>query len=613
MILLTNFKFFIKILIQFRNENTFLNNELDAIKTHLSEIGFHEDLQSQENPPANSSSKSNKSYQKKKELSLNPSKKIKILIEATKKLKLAFDEVVNQKLKFENILNDSKNELKKLERELETMKLKNKNLNKEIINLTKLSEKGVLSPEQVTKIFSHNQSHQKHRNSKHKKRGSEDDELLTDLLAENKIHHSEDDYKGKTYFTYNNEEDLIQNNQLNGEFDDFNQNYHQNQTPNLTTDWGIGIVPEVGRASLETTERHRTAQKSERNSETIMKNFGMNDSNVSSQQAFLKNSGGFGKLKQSDIRMTETSLDANFKEGTDVFIDFTKKHPERSFSPAESPMTKTEENLKEKVAGKNREARQSWNKTRSINEEKVRILRSKRNQLVKMLMAVLHHNRNLTEKNVDMVKFVNSTFREFEDFNKEILKDLKLKNKKINLLENQINLILLNNEKQPKSDDEEEKFTTPPSEKNQEAKKYLSNSSLKRQKNYIQTLEIERLEIENRWKKERIKVRELKRELKILYGKRGMDPKKNFNRDKADMMMYNSGGLSENEKRNAMKFSSSPPSDVSKKINGGGGSYVTPPPKNSYIKGKINIGDFGGVEALQSEGKSDLETDVSFF
>ena len=78
------------------------------------------------------------------------------------------------------------------------------------------------------KIFSKTQKKEQNpKPRKHSRGRSEEEERLTDLLAENGVHNYEDDYKGKTYFTYNNEEDLdleMEENGLNDISEDY-ENY----------------------------------------------------------------------------------------------------------------------------------------------------------------------------------------------------------------------------------------------------------------------------------------------------------------------------------------------------------------------------------------------------
>lgn len=669
----------------------------------MSEIGFHEDLQNKnqdnkkqgqnsvEELTLNDKSKeaigdNDDAKNKRKELSLKPSKKIKILIEATKKLKLAFDDVVYQKMEFENNLKESNHQIKTLEMMIEELKTTNKNFHQEIINLTKKKENGVLSPEQLEKILS-----SKHMNygiditeySKfYKKRGknrkSEDEERLTDLLAENKIHNrshdTEDDYKGKPYYTYNNEEDLIQDGQINEDFDE-DVRFGVNSSGMNTTDWGIGVVPEVGRASLETTERHRTSKNDPEHENTRdVRDSSNNNShgNELNGNSILGRNNGFNssimsRNKMSEIRMTETSLDANLKENMEVFIDFTKKVSHRSYSSNDSPnkfmnfppieenselnlernfkkksFNETLENAKEE-ADLVAEGRSSWNKFRTVTEEKLRIMQNKRNQIVKMLMSSINYAAKVQKNpkefqrdsqymlNVETVKFVNSTFREFEETNKSLISELKSKNKKISELENQLDTAMFRNShkeeevlKPELEPENKEDFNTPTSNKERTSlDNYNTNSSYKRQKNYIQTLEIERLEIENRWKKERIKVRELKRELKMLYNKRGQELKKDLEREKMEMTMYTSSKFSQSNdgatgqiiaRSDLMKFScSSPPSDQSPHQAYGyannppnrSQNYLTPPskfiPENNYQDGQ--------ELALQSEGKGKIPSD----
>lgn len=605
-----------------------LEQELTLITSHLSEIGFHEDLQ---NPETSDKSE----FKKRKELALKPSKKIKILIEATKKLKLAFDDVVLQKSELENSLNDSNTQVKTLEMLMEELKTTNKNLQQEIITLTKFKEKGVLSPEQVSKMFNDSNNTSDYKNKRKKrniKRKSQEEEKLVDLLAINKIHSNsidnEDGYKGKTYFTYNNEDDLIQKDE-----DYIEENYEDQEYLNQETDWGIGIVPEVGRASLETTERHRT-QKETREGDVINVN-NFEDDLDSAEKAYLRgsasqfnNGSAVSRHKVSEYRMTDTSLNANFKEGIDGFIDFTKKVSTRSYNSAESPgKLMDSDRFKKKGHEENLtspQERSSWNKIRNHNDEKLRSLQVKRNQVIKILMMRNNGGNVIMEEegekfyNVETVKFVNSTFREYEELNKELMTELKTQKNKINLLENHIELLIrktkINEDtgKNPKEEKIEEgkmeeipeeaeggseEYKTPPTQK----EKTVTDSSIKRQRNYIQTLEIERLEIENRWKKERIKVRELKRELKLLYSKRGQELKKDLEKE---MGMYNSGkfsngGGSQQKKIDMMKFSySSPPSDHNSQVGnyhsnstviGGNGQFVTPPSKTLDYKRNIDV------------------------
>lgn len=667
-----------------------MEDELGLIASHLSEIGFHEDLQSKNKDKNNGNNnqveeltlndKSKDAIEdkdealKRKELSLKPSKKIKILIEATKKLKLAFDDVVYQKMELESNLKESNDQIKTLEMMIEELKTTNKNFHQEIINLTKKKENGVLSPEQLEKILSSKHmnygiditEYSKFYKKRCKKRKSDDEERLTDLLAENKIHNrshdTEDDYKGKPYYTFNNEEDLIQNNQINEDFDEDIEAYGVNNSAMNTTDWGIGVVPEVGRASLETTERHRTSKKEDNRESSVNHGFDSElGESIQGRNGTFNNS-IISRNKASEIRMTETSLDANLKENMEVFIDFTKKVSHRSYSSNDSPnkmlsFPPVEENseldlqrnfkkktFNETLDSINEEAnietgeRGSWNKFRTVTEEKLRIMQGKRNQIVKMLMSSITYAAKIQKNpaefqrhshfllNVDTVKFVNSTFREFEETNKSLIRQLKLKNKRVIELENQLDSAMFRKdqeereENKPELEEEnKEDFKTPTSNKERTSlENYNTNSSYKRQKNYIQTLEIERLEIENRWKKERIKVRELKRELKMLYNKRGLELKKDLEREKMEMAMYSSSKFSQSNdgasqvivRSDLMKFScSSPPSDQSPhnafNYNNNGvnsnQSYLTPPSK--FLPESNYQGQGMQELALQSEGK----------
>ena len=355
-----------------RNQTLELQKELDLIVGHLSEIGFHEDLQNSDSrrehrlsqkpkngeiggdpsktknqqtnnvnqtgsqveggvpqdlnldktpvsTPTNPSSKttvqqgaskaqaadqkvqnlgsSTNPVNPNEELKLKPSKKIKILIEATKKLKVAFDEVAYQKMEIENKHNESKNEIRVLKEMIIELQEANKHLrlaqaksmraayhphhqglqnkayrgrgrDKYPMEGTKYPKGDYLPYDPdlqgrdrfVKKSLAGRFYHSRIDEREHLMRRSREfeEERLTDLLAENKLKNNAYDYEEDDYHGGGAYGDMPQ-----GRISDYSYNKDLDFEEGLTTDWGIGVVPEVGRASLETTERHRNSDSRE--------------------------------------------------------------------------------------------------------------------------------------------------------------------------------------------------------------------------------------------------------------------------------------------------------------------------------------------------------------
>ena len=491
------------------------------IVTHLSEIGFHEDLQQSQQATIQN--------QKTQEIVLKTSKKIKILIEATKKLKLAFDEVVEKKVETENYKEECENEIRMLKQMIMELKaaLKTPGMSK----TSSQDERGFLNQALVPQNSSKGNLIYSDQNLS--KEG--DEENLSELFAKSKLQEGVfgDQEEDKDFFhekNYEGEEEDLENGFGYDKDLDFNEP--------MSTDWGIGIVPEVGRASLETTERHRTKEGEERRlseeknerSSTIeiydsypahyTRDYAKEDDLTDyDRDTFIDLGGRRGDQRHPHNLVAESSLGASLTEAFQEHIDFTEKKRTQHTSPSysekgEQEIGKIEEHQAELV----QKLKQHTSPLKGLDESS------------KQLKHILENFQG-REEDSGIKSQLEQAFQKINDSNRKLQSELKMRDMKLQNLEKMLHLRAREKKmNSPLKNNQLQSLNSSPNKiravkinlsERASPQKLESEGGRKMDKKYIQTLEIERLEIENRWKKERIKVRELKRELKILQSNYG--------------------------------------------------------------------------------------------